>query len=200
VDTLEYIKTKYGLPELKPRMDLPGGRWLGLCKLFAELKFNIGAEIGVETGAFSEFLCKANPNLKLYSVDAWTTYSGWNDYNNQERLDEVYEVAKAKLAPYNCEIIKGFSMDVVKTFADNSLDFVFIDSAHDFQSVTNDICEWSKKVRKGGIVSGHDYFRSKGRYTNHVVDVVNSYTYAKGINPWMIIRGDQRSSYMWVKS
>ncbi len=199
MDTLEFIKNKFNLAELKPRTDIPGGRWLGLCKLFAELQFNIGAEIGVETGAFSEYLCKANPNLKLFSIDAWTAYSGWNDYNSQERLDEVYEVAKIKLAPYNCEIIRGFSMDVVKTFKDESLDFVFIDGAHDFQSVTNDICEWSKKVRRGGIISGHDYFRSKGRYTNDVVDVVNSYTYAKRINPWFIIRGDQRSSWMWVK-
>lgn len=199
MDTLEYIKQRFNLPELKPRMDLPGGRWIGLAKLFAELQFNIGAEIGVETGAFSEYLCKANPNLKLYSIDAWTCYSGWNDYNSQERLEEVYEAAKIKLAPYNCEIIRGFSMDVVKTFKDETLDFVFIDGAHDFQSVTNDICEWTKKVRKGGIISGHDYFRSKGRYTNDVVDVVNAYAYCKHINPWFIIRGDQRSSWMWVK-
>lgn len=199
MDTLDYIMKKYNLVEQKSPIDIMCGRWIGLTNLFAELNFNIGAEIGVETGAFSEVLCKANPKLKLYSIDAWTTYSGWNEYNSQDRLDAVYEEAKTKLAPYNCEIIKGFSMDVVKTFDNNCLDFIFIDGAHDFQSVTNDICEWSKKVRGGGIISGHDYFRSKGRYVNDVVDVVNAYTRAKHINPWFLLRGAKRSSWMFVK-
>lgn len=198
-DTLEYIKQKYNITEFQPRMDLPGGRWIGLARLFAELKFNVGAEIGVETGAYSEFLCKANPDLKLYSIDAWTAYAGWNDYNSQDRLDEVYEGAKKRLAPYNCEIIKAFSMDAVKMFEDNSLDFVFIDGAHDLRSVIDDISSWSKKVRKGGIISGHDFFRSKGPYINHVVDAVSVWTYAYKIVPWFVIRGDQRSSWMWVK-
>ena len=191
---------KYNIvPGTKSPIDIPGGRWKGLCKLFAELNFNVGAEVGVEYGYFSEFLCKANPNLKLYCIDAWTTYSGWNDYNNQERLSEAQEQAVERLAQYNCEIIKAYSMDAVKTFDDNSLDFVFIDGAHDMQNVVNDISEWSKKVRKGGIISGHDYFRSKGRYCNDVVSTVNAYTYTKHINPWFVVRGDQRSSYMWVK-
>ena len=196
--TLEYILNKIGQPLTKSPMVYSGGRWIGLCKLFEELQFNIGAEIGVEYGYFSDALCKANPNLKLYSIDAWTTYSGWDDYNSQERLDLAEKEARQRLAKYNCEIIKGFSMDVVKTFKDESLDFVFIDGAHDFQNVTNDICEWSKKVRKDGIIAGHDFFRSKGKYINDVVDVVGAYCYAKKIN-WFRIVGDQRNSWMFVK-
>ena len=199
MDTLEYILKKYNLTQQKSPIDIMCGRWIGLTNLFAELNFNIGAEIGVEYGYFSEVLCKANPKLKLYCIDAWTTYNGWNDYTSQERLNIVYEEAKIRLAQYNCEIIKAFSMDAVKNFTDDSLDFVFIDGAHDFQNVTNDICEWSKKVRKGGIISGHDYFRSKGKYINDVVSVVNSYTYTKHINPWFVLRGAKRSSWMWVK-
>lgn len=99
-------------------------------------------------------------------------------------------------------------MDVVKEFANGELDYVYIDGNHDFQNVTNDIAEWSKKVRKGGIVSGHDYERHKGPSLIHVVEVVNGYTAAYRINPWFVvsrhrptdgIAGDISRSWMWVK-
>ena len=42
---------------------------VALSKLFAELNFNKGVEIGVDKGEFSEVFCKDNPNLHLFSVD-----------------------------------------------------------------------------------------------------------------------------------
>jgi hypothetical protein len=37
------------------------------------------------------------------------------------------------------------------------LDFVYIDGNHIFKNVAEDLWEWSRKVRKGGIVAGHEY-------------------------------------------
>ncbi len=48
-------------------------------------------------------------------------------------------------------------MDALEDFEDNSLDFVYIDGDHNFKHISEDIYEWTKKVRSGGIVSGHDY-------------------------------------------
>src|SRR5207253_8367684 len=42
-------------------------------------------------------------------------------------------------------------------FADASVDFVFIDAGHDFNSVCNDIRVWLPKVKPGGVLAGHDY-------------------------------------------
>ena len=93
-------------------------------------------------------------------------------------------------------------MDAVKDFEDGSLDFVYIDGNHDFKNVANDIVEWQKKVRVGGIVAGHDYRRHKPHltYQCHVVDVVNAYTYAFGINPWFVLQGDKSPSWFWVQT
>jgi SAM-dependent methyltransferase len=44
---------------------------------------------------------------------------------------------------------------------DGSLDFVFIDGAHDYQHVRDDIAAWWPKVRPGGSIAGDDY-RFKG--------------------------------------
>ena len=205
-NTLEDIIKKYdfNLPSFesvltrKEPIDIPEGR-NSLAKLFNELSFKIGAEIGVEQGKYSEILCKSNPNLKLYCVDAWEAYKGYRDHVNQEKLNGFLKRTKELLSPYNCEIMKAYSMDAVKVFEDEILDFVYLDANHDFQSLTNDLAEWSKKVKSGGIISGHDYVRTKGGVLNDTVDVINAYVRAKRISPLFIWKGDNACSWMFVK-
>ena len=181
-----------------------------LASLFAELGFKSGAEIGVETGAYSEILLKNNPGLKLYSIDPWKAYEGFRDYTVQDKLDSLYKESKARLAPYpNSKIIRKFSMDAVKDFADSSLDFVYIDGNHSFLNIANDIVEWSKKIRTGGIISGHDYVRHRPHMNIHVKQVVNAYTDAYSVKPWFVLGSyeeipgqirDNSRSWMWVKT
>jgi len=139
-----------------------------LAKHFAELGFNTGAEIGVDGGFYSAELCKANPGLKLYCIDPWDLNEGKSSAHRVRK----YAEAKKILAPYNATLIKKLSMDAVKDFADGSLDFVYIDGNHNFDYVMMDIIEWSRKVKKGGIVSGHDY--SDGTHVG-VKDAVDVY-------------------------
>ena len=124
-----------------------------LAKHFQDLGFKVGAEIGVLAGHYSKVLCTTIPHLKLYCIDSW----GMGENRKKPYHLKMYEQAKVRLAPYNTKIIYKFSMDAIKDFDDNSLDFVYIDANHEPQFVTEDIREWSKKVRTGGIVSGHDY-------------------------------------------
>lgn len=49
------------------------------------------------------------------------------------------------------------SMEAVKQIKDSSLDLVFIDADHRYEAVKEDIIAWLPKIRKGGILSGHDY-------------------------------------------
>lgn len=55
----------------------------------------------------------------------------------------------------NVEIIKERSLQAASKFKDKSIDMVFIDGAHDRQSVADDINAWYPKAKK--IVCGHDY-------------------------------------------
>lgn len=180
-----------------------------LAELFAELKFNKGAEIGVDRGYFSEILCKANPKLHLYCVDSWKydCFPKGNPYRlKQEYFDQCYKEAVERLAPYNTIIIKKTSMDALEDFEDNSLDFVYIDANHDFLNFTKDLHHWIKKVRFGGIVSGHDYTYFSYKKFNHVKRALIAYARSYRMIPVFAVmfdkdglKRDKYRSWFWIK-
>lgn len=184
--TLEYIASKFELDlnQKSPINILKINREI-MAQTLKELNFNFGAEIGVARGEHSELLCLANPDLKLYCIDIWEPYEGYKEYEN--KISAYYKLAKKRLSKYNTVMIKKFSMDAVKTFENESLDFVYIDGAHDFQNGVNDICEWTKKVKIGGIVYGHDYDRQYERHLVQIKDAVQAYCYTNRIKPWFVL-------------
>jgi len=184
----------------KPPIILPHMTRKKMSRLFRKLGYEVGVEIGVYKGVFSMCLTRCIPEAKIYCIDPYQAYDGYYEGYTQEQMDALYEEAKELLAPWtNIQLIPQFSMDAVKHFKDESIDFVHIDGNHEFQHVTNDIAEWGKKVRPGGAVSGHDYVRYKRNPLCHVKDVVNAWTYAHRIRPWFILRGEKRSSWFWIK-
>lgn len=198
-DSTNYILDKYSIKaggrphELNITRD-------DLAKLFCELGYKTGVEIGVERGAYSKVLCEANPEAHVTGVDPLQAYGGYREHVSQERLDGFYNEVMDKMKPHNYSFIRKFSLDAVREFGDNSLDFVYINGNHDFQNTTNDIAEWSKKVRVGGIVAGHDFTRNKKKdYKCHVKDVVQAWTYANDIRTWFITRADKSPSWFYVK-
>lgn len=159
----------------------------------------VGAEIGVEQGGFSEIICKVDCVKKLYSIDAWKAYRGYKDHTRQTKLDGFFEIAKKRLEPYNCELIRKFSRDAAREFMDESLDFVYIDANHDYKHVYEDITLWSKKVKKGGIISGHDYVRRKGqREFYSVIPAVNDFVKANQIKNLIIYHKESPASWCFT--
>lgn len=201
MDTLDFIAKKYNLKlNQKPPIDILDLGRNGFANLLAEMNFNVGVEVGVLKGEYSKRLCEANHNLKLYGVDPWLSYPEFTTAGPQSDYDSLYEEAKATI-PENCSLIRKKSMDAVKDFADKSIDFVYIDGNHEFSSEANDIHEWSKKVRVGGIVSGHDYRHYHLKSYSHSYEVVNAYTMAYRIAPWFVIgrNVDNVRSWFWIK-
>lgn len=123
-----------------------------LSDFLVKIGFKTGAEIGVYKAEFTEKFAKLG--LKMYAIDPWLPYEG----QTQERQDFLYGHAQRVLAPYpNCTIIRKTSMEALSEFTDGSLDFVYIDGDHRFRYVAEDLAEWYLKVKRDGIVAGHDY-------------------------------------------
>ena len=49
------------------------------------------------------------------------------------------------------------SVEAAEFFGDWSLALVFIDGSHDYVSVKADLAAWTRKVRPGGLIAGHDW-------------------------------------------
>ncbi len=212
-NTYKHIVEKYNIDVGKQyQVDVQGmvGS-VALSKLFAELKFNKGVEVGVDRGYFSEVLCKDNPNLELSCVDPWKrgAFPEGNPYRvDQKYHDECYKESVKRLAPYNTTIIKKTSMDALEDFEDNSLDFVYIDANHDFVNFIQDLHYWIKKVRHGGIVSGHDFAYYSYKKFNHVKRALLAYSREYRMIPIFAVmydehpealRRDHFRSWFWVK-
>ena len=128
-----------------------------LAAYFRDLGFKIGVEIGVASGDYSETLCKEIPGLKLYCIDLWQPYKGYEDYQRVSTFNKMLETAKKRLSKYDCHFIQKYSIEASQSFVDNSLDFVYIDANHKYSFVKEDLENWTKKVNFDGIVAGHDY-------------------------------------------
>lgn len=114
----------------------------------------IGSFEGVSTVLFSRFV------KKVYSIDCY-------DYiipptGRIPSMDDLFARAeKTFLARTkgltNIVKIRKSSVEAAQEFPDQSLDAVYIDAEHDEASVRNDLRAWRSKVKKGGILSGHDW-------------------------------------------
>jgi len=170
---------------------LEGANRNHLAELFFELGYAKGAEIGVRRGNYSKTLLDCNPNLELLCIDPWAPYMRVTQSNQ----DIYMRDCKDKLATYKATLMKMTSMEALSHVPDESLDFVYIDGRHEFDYVMMDIICWSRKVRLGGIVAGHDYYNF---YEAGVIPAVNAYTSAHGIHQWYTTK-ELEPSWFWVR-
>ena len=200
-DAIKQTGRPFEIPDCS-RDDLPN--------FFLEMGYKTGAEIGVYKGEFSQKLAKTG--LNFYAIDPWKIYKGFENPRGQTRLDFQYEHTKRVLSPYpNTKIIRKSSMEAVEDFEDESLDFVYIDANHEFRYIAEDLYEWTKKVRKGGIVAGHDYYFVQSGTKKPVWDVANvlkAYVDTFNIPNWFLLgsekplpgeKRDQWRSWMFKK-
>ena len=124
------------------------------------------AEVGVWKGEFSAILLDHFPNLHLLMVDCYKRYEkDSEDFRMKKKGQQDFYDAMMTAVDFTSPhadrriVMVGDSLEVCQEIKPASLDFVFIDADHCYTSCSADIKAWYPKVRKGGVVSGHDYSR-----------------------------------------
>jgi hypothetical protein len=182
-------------PEAFAHRVVKGFTRANLADLFAASGYTLGAEIGVADGRNSLTLCQAIPGLRLLCVDPWQKYRQNPRGGPQEQHDRNYELAQERLAAFDVTFVKATSMVAVRNVPMESLDFAYVDGHHSFDWAMQDLIEWSKRVRPGGVVSGHDFYHFKWA---GVVEAVDAYTKAHGITDWNLC-DEREPSFWWLK-
>ena len=117
------------------------------------------AEIGVLKGDFADKIQKITKPQKFYLIDLWK--KGHVHFPNSTasiKSEICYVLCKERFkANKNIIFKKGNSALVLKHFKDNYFDWVYIDGSHSYKGVKNDLELSRKKVKDGGIITGHDY-------------------------------------------
>lgn len=119
-------------------------------------------EVGVWKGkSFSYFVVEninSNKNITTYAVDTW---EGSPEHTNDPSVTNktLYEEFISSMSSVAGKFIpmRMTSEQASKQFEDNSLDAVFIDANHEYESVKQDLELWYPKVKSNGIFCGHDY-------------------------------------------
>lgn len=143
------------------------------------------AEIGVWKGHSISFLAnllKGKSDIEIYAIDLfdetykYTPTDSSADENIRKQVEFIYQIYQENLKRTNTRNmitdVKGSSWDMADVFSDGQLDVAFIDADHSYDSVKKDITAWFPKIRKGGILSGHDYV--KGNTVAQAVNEMNS--------------------------
>jgi len=144
--------------KIKKREDFP--------ILIKQMGYKKLCEVGVNAGYFLAHLATTIPE-HLVGVDVWDKYdieayeqfpSYYHIYNheNNKKSREAIQSWASKIN-FNVEIVVDFSVRAAKQFKDGYFDFVYIDADHSYDGVTADLEAWYPKVRKGGMLAGHDY-------------------------------------------
>lgn len=130
--------------------------WFSFQNFYTDMvkKFPTGSrfvEIGTYKGCSFSFLVveaiNSGKKFDIVAVDACP----WDD------VRPAFEAHMRPLEGNFRTLFGGDSFDRAKDFEDESIDFCFIDANHTYEFVKRDIAAYLPKMKKGGIMAGHDY-------------------------------------------
>jgi len=131
-------------------------------------------ELGVYNGEFSRKILNILKPSKLYLVDPWLSGSDKNGknetygsalgnmntaYSGEGEYQQVIQGFSNEIKSEQVIIDRNFSYDAVKNYPDNFFDLIYIDSCHLYDCVKSDLNDYLCKLKKEGIMAGHDYSR-----------------------------------------
>jgi hypothetical protein len=164
----------------------------------ASQEFSVLVELGVWKGHSISYLADKCRHYRptIYAIDLWDevySFELQGGYAKPETKDAqipiIYDIYNQNLKDTNTrELIKDIkkcSWEAAEDFEDGSVDFVFIDADHAYESTLKDIRAWLPKIRKGGILAGHDYVE-KWKGVKQAVDECFDNVNTSDGNTWWI--------------
>ena len=125
-------------------------------------------ELGVARGAFAGQLVATNSAMRYLGIDRWS------DHHNEDEK----QLAISRLKNSSSRLIHSTFEDAAATVPDESCDVVYVDGyAHTGQENGKTLEIWWGKVKRGGMLAGHDYHSD----WEHTIKAVNRFAGMRGL-------------------
>ncbi|BCS55994.1 class I SAM-dependent methyltransferase [Geobacter sp. SVR] len=135
-----------------------------LCRRLSEPAqlLEIGSFQGASTVALGHAILGKNTNI--FCIDKWADYLQQKDFQDfgRERIADDMKIMRNFIAntlfiDKQLRMLRGESKDFEQMLKGQMFDFIFIDGAHDYESVAKDIRIAFSALKPGGFLCGHDY-------------------------------------------
>jgi hypothetical protein len=143
-------------------------------------KGGVGVELGVFKGRFSKALLKNIKPKLLYLIDPWYQYEAYwkwasGDKSTVNALRNILKMLKKEIEIGLVRLYVDNDIDILKRLQSNSLDWVYIDSSHEYKHTYLELSLLCKKIKKGGIITGDDWYPDPGHRHHGVYKAVQEY-------------------------
>ena len=127
-------------------------------KYFSDKKV-VGIEVGTSAGINAIGVLFEWKNLeRLDCVDCYLVYPEYIDFTDGVDQTLLRNICIANFVEEpRAHLTISTSIEGAKKFKDASVDFVYIDANHAYKYVKEDIVAWLPKIKKGGVIAGHDW-------------------------------------------
>lgn len=155
----------------------------------------VGSWLGKSTSVLGKYV-KENNGLVL-AVDWWQSNPDVGLY-----ADGVYDQFRANMVELGIDNvvipIRLKSEVAASLIKDFSIDMVFIDADHKYDSVRRDLGCWMNKVKHGGVICGHDFesMEYDEKYINQDVYEHKHHGVIKAVTE--IFKNVQQAERMWL--
>jgi hypothetical protein len=127
-----------------------------------EIFVEVGSWLGRSTASLAQIIKDSGKPIKFYAVDWWKGSPG------DAAFDDVLRATNGDAYPLYCSNIENCgvrdyvtdlrmtTLEGAAMFDDNSVDYLYLDASHDYNSVKADLLAWLPKMKKTSVISGHD--------------------------------------------
>lgn len=141
-------------------------------------------EIGSAEGHYAASILSGWKGKRLFMVDPWAHLpeelcpQSYASVNFEAWHQACVELSRAD---NRAVLIRKTSAEAVKDFENWSLDFVYLDGAHDMENVLQDLELWYPKLKPGGLLGGHDFSHPNPECAHNGVK--------EAVTEWMRVNG-----------
>ena len=162
-------------------------------------KKNVGIELGVAAGSFSQKIVSSGKFHKVFGVDTYDDY--------YHHVEEYRQALRTIGLLENYSLLRMTFEDARALFDDNTFDFIYVDGfAHTGQEGGKTLTDWWPTLKVGGVMAGDDYhtdwplvmwavneMASQLGLELHITDTVDSSSYNR-YPSWYVVKTEESAT------